>query len=385
MKAVKNISGKILYLIFIILLDFTSLIIRVLSFFYHNPSKKRKGDIILFPYAFVGSDGYSRRFLEYIPFMEQDNINYRLCPVFTDAYARRQLGKGPFYRNMFYLRILWRRIPQVLQARFYKAAFIQRGLFPVYFDLEIPHLEKLLRKLNNHITLDIWDSIFERQAVLVIETIRYVDKLSLSNEFLMNHFVDFKGEKFLWKIAVNVKKYKIKTDYTIRGKARLFWTGLPHNLTYLERFLPVLKEISAEYPLVLVLACQQSIVFEGLEIEHHPWSEETFFDLLHTSDIGIYPESNSVISKGKSTMKVMDYLATALPMVGVPFGLPSETAHERELMIAVDFYEWRQMLLTLLQNESLRRTLGTNGRLMIEKYYSLENSYAQFRSFAFNS
>ncbi|MHC1706171.1 MAG: glycosyltransferase [Bacteroidales bacterium] len=385
MKRISLYLDKFYYLIFLLLLKLSFLFIKLISVLVsHSSSKKIQGDIILFPYAFVGSDGYLRRFLEYLPFCEKSNISYKLCPLFTDAYARKQLKRGRFFQYLFYLRILWKRIPQVLQARYYRAVFIQRGLFPVYFDLKNPQLEKMLRKLNSNITIDIWDSIFERQPVLVSRTIQYADKLSLSNEFLMGHFNNFSGERILWKIAVNLNKYKVKQDYSITGKARLFWTGLPHNLPNLEKFLPVLKEISDTHPLILVLACQQPLQYKGLEIENHPWDESTFFDLLLHSDIGIYPEFNSVVSKGKSTMKVMDYLSTALPAVGVPYGLPAEVEHGRELMIAESFEEWKDMLVLLLKDEALRRTLGRNGRLMVEKHYSLEASFEQFRNFIFN-
>ena len=383
MTLVNKYLGKVAYLIFLLLLDMTFLIIRMLSvFFFNKPSKHPKGDIILYPYAFIGSDGYTRRFVEYFPFLDNENIKYKVCNLFTDAYARKQLKRNPPLRYFFYLRILWKRIPQVLAARKYKSVFIQRGLFPLYFDLEIPHLERMLRKINKHITIDIWDSIFERQPVLVNETINYSDQLSLSNEFLMNHFIDFQGRRILWKIAVNLSKYKVKKDYSIKGKARLFWTGLPHNLSFLERYLPILTEISKKYPITLVLVCQQTLNNEELEIEHHPWHPDTFFDLLYSSDIGIYPEFNSVVSKGKSTMKVMDYLSTALPMIGVPYGLPSEAANGRELLIAESFSEWKQRLIELMTNQDLRKMLGENGRAMIEEHYSIEKSYCAFKKFA---
>jgi glycosyltransferase involved in cell wall biosynthesis len=383
MAFIKKYLEKFAYLVFLGLLDFTFLIISILSlFFYTRPAKKKRGDIILYPYAFVGSDGFLRRFLEYVPYFEKNAVAYKICPLFTDTYARRQLKRNAFYRYLFYLRVLWKRIPQVLESRHYRAAFIQRGLFPVYFDLEFPHLERMMRKLNNHITIDIWDSIFERQGLLVSETIKYTDQLSLSNEFLMHHFSDYPGKRTLWKIAVNLKKYRVKEDYSISGKARIFWTGLPHNISFLEKYLPLFKEISGSHPLTLVLVCQKSITFDGLDIEYHNWDETDFFTWLHSADIGIYPEFNSIISKGKSAMKVMDYLATALPMIGVPYGLPSEAAHGRELLIADSFTEWKKMLTLLIEDENLRKTLGQNGRKMVEKHYSLDQSYEVFKSFA---
>lgn len=378
-------SDKLAYLLFLFLLDLTFLEIRfILSLTKLLHSRERKGDIILYPYAFPGSDGYIRRFEEYFPYLNRDGISYKVCNIFTDDYVSKQLTGSKPGQYLFYLRVIWKRIPQVLEARHYHAAFVQRGLFPLYFDLEYPHLERLLRKLNKHITIDFWDSVFERQGMLVRETVNFADQLSLSNEFLMNHFSDFPGKRVLWKIAVNLDKYCQKEDYSITGKTRLFWTGLPHNLSFLKSYLPVLAEISVHFPLVLVMVCKKPIQYQGLEIEHHHWAADTFFKLLKSADIGIYPEFNSVVSKGKSTMKVMDYLAAGLPMIGVPYGLPTEVENGRELLIARDFNEWKKMLMELIQDEQLRKNLGRQGRLMVEKYYSLDKSYEVFTSFALN-
>ena len=81
-------------------------------------------------------------------------------------------------------------------------------------------------------------------------------------------------------------------------------------------------------------------------------------------------------------MKVMDYLSTALPMIGVPYGLPSEAANGRELLIAESFSEWKQRLIELMTNQDLRKMLGENGRAMIEEHYSIEKSYCAFKKFA---
>ncbi|MCX6270234.1 MAG: glycosyltransferase [Bacteroidetes bacterium] len=374
---------KAAYLIFLILLDVTFLFIRILHWVVRLiPRNGKKKDLILYPYAFVGSDGYIRRFEEYIPFLEKNNITYRICNLYRDDYVRDTLARRRPLQYLLYLRILWKRIPQVLAAAGYKAAFIQRGLFPMYFDLEFPHLERLLLKINHHVTIDIWDSIFERQPLLVSQTIKYAHQLSVSNEFLKSHFQKQHDHVITWKVAVNLEKYIVKTDYEIRDKPRLFWTGLTHNLPLLQRFLPLIAEVSGKYPLTVVLVCKNTIQYPGLDIEHHKWEPDTFFNLLSESDIGIYPEFESIISKGKSTMKVMDYLATGLPMVGVPYGLPSEVSHGKELLIAHDYRDWQRMLETLLQEKELRRTLGQNGRRMVENYYSLDNSFNEFISFA---
>ncbi|HRY32913.1 MAG TPA: glycosyltransferase [Bacteroidales bacterium] len=385
-SAFHRLQAKLCYLCFIVLLNISFAITAMLHLIVPLLIRcRKKKDLILFPYAFKGSDGYIRRFEEYIPYLEREGRTFRICTTYSDEYARKMLAAGERKRYLFYLRLYWKRIPQVLAAAGYRAVFIQRGLFPVYFDLQYPHLEALLRKLNPHITIDYWDAVFDRQEGLVTRTIRFADQLSLSNEYIASWFSRFTGRRVLWKIAVNTERYRLKEDYTLHDPARLVWTGLPHNLKNLASFLPVLAGIAESRPLILVIISQQAVSCEGLTIEHHPWQADTFFQLLQSADIGLYPENNTVVAKGKSTMKVMDYLATGLPMIGVPFGLPPEVSGGRELLIAEEPATWRVQLLKLLDDRELREQLGRNGRKMIEENYSLDASYEVFRTFAFNN
>ena len=146
----------------------------------------------MFPYAAIGSDGYIRRFLEYVPFLEKNNIEFYICDLFTDDHFRNVFSKPKYVQYWFYIDVLWKRILQVLKARNYEAAFIQRGLFPLYYDLTYPYLERLLRKLNSNITIDFWDAVFYSQPILVENTLRYVDKVTLTNDFLLQNFKKYK-------------------------------------------------------------------------------------------------------------------------------------------------------------------------------------------------
>ncbi len=383
--AFHRLHAKLWYLCFIVLLNISFAITGLLRLIVplFPPCRNRK-DLILFPYAFAGSDGYVRRFEEYIPYLEREGRTFSICTTYTDEYARKMLAAGERTRYRFYLRLYWKRLRQVMSAGKYRAAFIQRGLFPVYFDLRTPHLEALLRKLNSHITIDFWDAVFDRQEVLVTRTIRFADQLSLSNGFIDSWFSRFTGRRIMWKIAVNLERYCLKDDYSLHKPARLVWTGLPHNLKNLAGFLPVLAGIAGSRPLILVIISQQPVSCEGLTIEHHPWNAVTFFQLLQSADIGLYPEYNTVVARGKSAMKVMDYLATGLPMIGVPFGLPPEVTDGKELLIADDPAAWRNQIIRLLDDRELREQLGRNGRKMMEENYSLDASYEVFRSFAFS-
>jgi glycosyltransferase involved in cell wall biosynthesis len=271
----------------------------------------------------------------------------------------------------------------VLKARHYEAAFIQRGLFPMYYDLKVPFLEKLLRKLNTNITIDFWDAVFYNQPELVEKTLEYVDKVTVTNDFLLSNFKKYRKALYTWKIAVNTNLYVPKVDYSIKNELRILWTGLFHNKIHLINHLPILEEINRIIPVRLIVICSQPISHETLNIENYSWEKNTFFKLLNTADIGIYPENISVHSQGKSTMKVMDYLATGLPMIGVPYGLAPEVVHNEHLLISSSDSEWIENYRKLIADQGLRERLGNNGRKLIESVYGLTPSFDIFNKIIF--
>ncbi len=367
------------FLIFLICLNSLFLLIRLLTVFHFLfPRPRKKGDLILFPYAAVGSDGHTRRFVEYLPFLDQNRISYKLCNLQTDEEMRRTIFTGPKTRYKLYLSILWKRIWQVLEARKYKTAFIQRGLFAMYFDLKNPWLEKLLRKLNHHIVIDYWDAVYVKQSLLIPRTVEQADVITVTNNFIGDYFRTLGKPIIRFNIGVNTAHYIPKTNYQQGNELRVFWTGLSYNLMHLEKHLPLLRAIHHTIPLKLIVVCSVKLEETEIPVENHTWDKTTFFHLLHSADIGIYPEEDSVISKGKSTMKVMDFLATGLPMIGVPYGLPDEAENGKNMIIVRNDEEWIAAFKLLAGDSALRETLGKNGLQLINDHYSIAASFEVF-------
>lgn len=375
---------RLYFLVFLAGLNTLFLFIRILTLFHFLiPRVRNKRDIILFPYAAEGSDGHTRRFVEYLPFLDQAGISYELCNLQSDQEMRQRLS-GKWSRYALYLSILRKRTAQVLKARNYRIAFVQRGLFAMYFDLKTPVLEALLRKLNHQIVIDFWDAVYVKQPVLVRRTVGYADLVTVSNDYIRTYFNRLTPHVERFNIGVNTQHYKPKTSWQTGQEIRIIWTGLFYNLIHLRRHLPVLREIHKTTPLKLVVVCSEELTDEVIPVENYRWNADTFFDLLHQADIGIYPEEDSEISKGKSTMKVMDFLATGLPMIGVPYGLPDEAEHLHNMLIVRTPEDWYDAFTRLITQEELRAILGQNGLKLIREKYTVSASFTQFQTNVLN-
>jgi len=345
------------------------------------PDRRKKRDIIMFPYVQNGSDGYMRRFEQYFRFFENEGTSYKVCDVCSQDYAMQCENGSARERYWLYHMVLWKRIMQVISARNYKSAFIHRGLYPYYPDQKRPYLQKLLRKLNNNITVDYFDSVYMYHPILIRETVENSDKVTVVNKYLAdNYFNKHHHHVFILPISVKLENYKLKDNYEVGDSLKLVWTGYSDNLK--NEVIPlksVLQKLSKKYPIELMLICGETVEIEGVKISQQPWDENTFHDLLSSADIGIYPSEHSEYNRGKMAAKVLDFMAAGLPVVGSSHGLPPDVVDKENIMIACNDEEWESSLTTLYNNPDLRKKIGQNGRKMVEQSYSTESSYKLFK------
>jgi glycosyltransferase involved in cell wall biosynthesis len=343
--------------------------------------RKATKDVYLYPYALKGSDGYYRRFTIYEEQFKAANLKYHIHHVGLDAKVEKFyfIEHSQWKMNRFIIGVYLKRWFSVFEALHYKNAVIQRGMLPFVWNLNSCVLEEFLHIHGVHIIVDYWDSVFQTQPELVSKTIQYAHVVTVSNLFLKDYFDTIHPNVNLWHLGIDFAFYEKKQTTTLGQPINLFWTGLPHNLRNLEPLLPLLKQLSEKYPLVLNIVCKQTIQYPGLQINQQKWDITTFKYLLANADIGLYPELESVHSKGKSAMKVMDYLAAGLPAVIAPWGMPNEIINGTHAMVAQSNTEWLLALEQLIVDQSLRDNLSKNGRQIIDSFYSIQYSFNQLR------
>ena len=291
---------------------FLSIIFRLCSFFFKKPKK----DVGIFLHSSTNSDGYKRRFAIFFKFFEDDNISYSLFShvdenethVLSNDNSRKQ-------HYLLYKKIAWIRALQIPKAVYYKNIILQRSLFPLYPSYEKPIFEKILRKQNANIILDIWDPIHLWKPKLTFSSFKYVDKITVNTDLLINDFKKhFPKDKIVnWPISVDFSKCKIeKSKNEHNSEINLFYTGSKGNtIKYLEPIIPTLEQLSKRFKFNLLIMGSYAPKSDKLNIKHYKWDDKRFIDVIKNSHIGLYPNLqkdktknytsglNSLILKGK--------------------------------------------------------------------------------------
>ena len=360
-------------------------LISILTFFSFLIPKKRKYDLIIFPYAQKGSDGYKRRFEVYFDFLKQENISYKICDIIDNDLFVKIIDGSFGKRYLFFQKTIWKRIWQVYSARNYKAVFIQRGLFVLYPDQKFPYLERLIYRLNGNITIDFWDSFWVYNPKLVNKAVLYANKVACVNNFILDYFQFSFNKKFLFPIGVNLDLYKIKLDYSIEDPIRFIYTGLPSNVeTFLQLSHPVFISLKSKIDFKLILITRYRCEINDYPVEFYDFNEDTFYDQLLNADVGLYFVKDSEISKGKMAMKVLDYMSAGLPCVASPFGLSPYAVDKENILLANSVEEWVDNIIVLKEDINIRKKIGENGRKMVEQFHDVKSSFNIFKESVLN-
>ena len=142
---------------------------------------------------------------------------------------------------------------------------------------------------------------------------------------------------------------------------------------------PVLLELKKKYNFKLVVVSRGRINLTGIDIEYHDFDEQSFYNIMNGCDMGLFAIEKNEVSMGKMAMKALDYMAGGLPMVVSPVGLPACAVDEENALFASDEKEWLEKISRLMDDQELRKRLGTAARKAVEKEHDLPNSYRLFK------
>jgi glycosyltransferase involved in cell wall biosynthesis len=279
------------------------------------------------------------------------------------------------------------RIGNLLKTKSADAVIIQRKLLPLW-------QTALLRYWARRLIFDVDDAIYQRDSnnhkgpASLGRLRKYramvsnADAVITGNDYLQKATSAWTlpGRVRVIPTCINTRKYHTAEHRRIGREARLIWIGQQATLRLLGMAREFLSAVAQRIPdMEFHQICDQSTEFSGLDVTLRPWSIADEAALLADGDIGIAWMPDDSWSLGKCGLKVLQYMATGLPVVANPVGVHNEMViHGRTGFLASTPHEWADAVTQLAADPQLRNKMGAAGRELVEKKYSLSAWRSQF-------
>lgn len=338
--------------------------------------------LVLPKYARKGASSRLRTF-QYLPFLEDKGWEFTVKPLFDAAYldslysgqGRSRAGLVLAYlRRFFALLGFWR----------YRLIWVEKELFP-YMPAWV---EVVLAKLGVRYVVDYDDAIFHNYDLARNKWIRRL--LGRKIDSVMRHSACvIAGNEYLADRARNSGAKKVVVIPTVvdhhRYPARqdtsqpltVGWIGSPTTQKYVEHLLPALQVLAQQQAFRLLLVGATADIagrLPGINVDVQPWSEDTEAALIREMDIGIMPLEDGPWEKGKCGYKLIQYMASGVPVVASPVGVnPSIVDGAGCGFLATEIDEWNEAFRKLITDVALRERLGCAGRAAVYKGFSIES------------
>jgi glycosyltransferase involved in cell wall biosynthesis len=255
-------------------------------------------------------------------------------------------------------------------------------------------LQKLLKQKNIKFLFDITDATYLYNSCFfgipirphsdnIERVIQQADSVTANGHYLQNYSLNYNKNSFLVHDPVDCQAFYPKLKGT-SNCITLGWEGNPtahhENLTLLVNPLDrICNEFKVKFKIVSYLGDQRvKKMFEKLEVHmeidygYRSWLPMAdFAKAMSGFDIFLAPIQNTPWFKGKSALRVGIGMAMGIPVVASPVGEQRYIIrHGFNGFLAKDEDDWYKYLKLLIENKTLRTSIGSNGRATAEKELS---------------
>lgn len=322
------------------------------------------------------------RSYQYIPYLEKYGCQVEVIPLFGDDYLD-YLYEGKKSIVMI-MKAYLRRFLNLLSLPPDSLLIIEYELFPY-----VPAwFEKKLMKRGIKYMVDYDDAIFHNYDLSInpfikkvlshkVDTVmRYSSTVIAGNSYLAERAKNAGAKKIeIIPTVIDLERYEIKYNFTIQPEQKLIvgWIGTFSTFKYFKSIMPILEELALKYPIAVHVVGVQEELETDLEIKYIPWTEATEAASIRTFDVGIMPLEDSLWERGKCGYKLIQYMASGLPVIASGVGVNSEIVnHSVNGFIANTKEEWTASFYYFIICRYRLSEMGAVGRRMVEDHYSLQ-------------
>ena len=297
------------------------------------------------------------RVLQYLPYLKEHGIQASVLPFPKGVFAKLKVFKS---------------------VNQYDILFIQRKRFSVLW-------LKYIRKNARKIVYDFDDSVMHRSSKhlrhesktrvkMFKNMVNASDHVIAGNEYLQQNTIPYTQNVTIIPSPIDISLYPQKTYSEKSDNITLGWVGAHGSIHYLKKMKPIFETLGKKNDkLRLKIVCDTFFDCENMAVDKKQWSEKDEVADIQSFDIGLMPLMDDPWSHGKCGLKILQCLATGVPVVCSPAGVNKEIVEDGvHGFWANSQEEWIEKLEILINDHDLRRKMGMAGRERVIEHYSLK-------------
>lgn len=340
------------------------------------------------PYPLDSVPSQRFRIEQWKPYLESDGISVDLQP-FADPELLRVLHQ-PGHLPAKAFRMLTAFAGRALEAvrlGGYDAVLVHRAA-----SLAGPAFLERLAALRRPLIFDFDDAIYRLHSSVAnrwtsrlkfpgktATLCRISRRVVVGNEYLGDYARQFNRNVTVIPTSIDTDAYRPETRALSERPLVLGWSGSSTSQTYLEMFVPVLRQLLDGLSLELVIVSDREPILPGVRYRWVPWSRAREAADLAEFDIGIMPMPDDAWARGKCSLKALQYMGMGVPAVCSAVGSNVDVVqHGHNGFLATTPEEWVASISALTRDPALRRRIGEAGRRTVEDRYSMRAAAALF-------
>jgi glycosyltransferase involved in cell wall biosynthesis len=253
---------------------------------------------------------------------------------------------------------------------------------------------RILRKRGRFLVYDFDDAIVwrhssrlgtrfsRRRRRLFSGVVRRADAVVAGNPALAQEVRHWRANHGVYVVptCVDPNRYSLAEHRRCGPAAELVWIGSASTVHTLIKGKAMLEQLGQVRPqLRLKLICDQFPRLESMPVVECPWSEAGEAAALASADIGISWLPDDPWHRGKCGLKVLQYMASGLPVIASPVGIHTHLIrHGENGFLAETPAEWLAAVNHLVDDPALRQRMGQVGRRLVEQEYSVRQGAAHW-------
>lgn len=319
------------------------------------------------------------RFEQFLPALSELNIEVVVAPLLPDGYVQA-LQQGERLRAAM-LSAYFNRVTLAMRSGRYDVLWVEKEVLPWF----PAWCERSLLPAHIPIVLDYDDAVFHtydlhrNRAVRLLLGRKHADLMRRAavvvcgNAYLADYAQNAGAPRVeVVPTVVDTELYAVSSHSERISGCVIGWIGQRSTAAFLQPLARLFSKLRSTQGLEFHAVGIDAAAL-GLPMTSSPWTEATEVAAIRRFDVGIMPLPDEPFERGKCGYKLIQYMASGLPVVASPVGANTSIVKPGLTGFLAQFPdEWEASLMQLARDPGMRARMGLAGRMEAEQHYSLQ-------------